>query len=144
MALRTSRDLMAWQPPTGWRELSGEQRQAHLQQHGIRISLRPADWEAMDHDQRMAYFAWRDSILSDTPEARAAKQDEYRKEIRAWNVLMGWWILCLLAALGIAWGTGTLGEGVGLRIGITIFAAVGYTLAIFIPMQIAKPVPPSI
>ncbi|MFF0570085.1 hypothetical protein ACFYT7_20950 [Streptomyces sp. NPDC004041] len=142
MTMKTSREFMAWQPPVGWRELSGEQRHDYLERHGIRIPLRPADWDELDHDQCMAYFAWHDRILRDTPEARAAKQREFRKDLRVWRVLMGWWVLCLLVALGIVWGTGTLGEGIGLRIGLTLFAGFGYTIAIFIPMSLIKPVPP--
>ncbi|WP_328835302.1 hypothetical protein [Streptomyces europaeiscabiei] len=142
MTLRTSRDLMAWQPPTGWRELSSEQRHAYLERHGIRIPLRPADWEQMDHDRRMGYLSWHSRILSDTPEARAAKGARAPQGPAAWNVLMGWWNLCLLVGLGIVWGTGAAGEGIGLRIGITLFAGVGYTMAIFIPMLITRPVPP--
>ncbi|MFI1700315.1 hypothetical protein ACH419_30635 [Streptomyces bobili] len=142
MTLRTSREVMAWQPPTGWRELSGEQRHAYLERHGIRIPPRPADWEEMDHDQRMAYLGWSSRVMSNTPEARAAKEREYRKDLRAWNVLMGWWILCLLVGLGIIWGAGTLSDGIGLRIGVTLFAGVGYTMAIFIPMLISRPSPP--
>ncbi|RMB80523.1 hypothetical protein [Streptomyces shenzhenensis] len=89
----------------------------------------------------MAYFAWHDRILSDTPEARAAKEREYREKLRAWRVLMGWWILCLLVGLGLVWGTSALGGGVRLRIGLTVFAIAGYTMAIFVPMQLTKPVP---
>ncbi|MFI8093974.1 hypothetical protein ACIF9R_37690 [Streptomyces sp. NPDC086080] len=97
----------------------------------------------MDHDQCMAYFAWHDRILSDTPDARAAKEREYWQRLRAWNVLMGWWILCLIAALGIVWGTDALGDaGIGMRIGFTLFISVGYTVAIFIPMQLTRPDPP--
>ncbi|MFF7764160.1 hypothetical protein [Streptomyces griseorubiginosus] len=140
MTLRTSRELMAWRPPTGWRELSREQRRAYLERHDIQIPLKPADWEQMDHDQRMAYFAWHARILSDTPDARAAKEREYRQRLRAWNVLMGWWILCLIAALGIVWGTDALGDArTGMRIGFTLFIGVGYTVAIFIPMQLTRP-----
>lgn len=132
---------MAWQPPVGWRELSGDQRRAHLEQHGIRIPLRPADWDTLEHTQCMEYLAWYTRILHDTPEARAAQEREYRKELRAWSVLMCWWGLCLLVALGLVWGTGALGEGIGLRIGMTVFVIAGYTMAIFVPMQITKPSP---
>lgn len=96
----------------------------------------------MDHDRRMGYLSWHSRILSDTPEARAAKGARAPQGPAAWNVLMGWWNLCLLVGLGIVWGTGAAGEGIGLRIGITLFAGVGYTMAIFIPMLITRPVPP--
>ncbi|MFF9795680.1 hypothetical protein [Streptomyces bacillaris] len=142
MTLRTSRELMAWQPPTGWRELSSEQRHAFLDRHSIRIPIKPADWEDLDHNQRMAYFAWHDRLLRDTPEARTAKQREYRAKLRAWRVLMGWWILCLLAALGLVWGTEALGDAVGVRIVITVFTLGMYNVALFIPMSLTKPVPP--
>ena len=142
MTIRSSREIMAWQPPVGWRELSGERRTAYLEQHGIRIPLRPADWNAMEHTQRMDYLAWHERILHDTPEARAAKLREYHKELRGWSVLMCWWILCLLVALALVWGTGALGEGVGLRVGMTVFLLVGYTMAIFVPMSFTRPAPP--
>ncbi|MEU1600715.1 hypothetical protein ABZ468_50310 [Streptomyces sp. NPDC005708] len=54
MAIRTSKELMALRPPAGWRELSGDQRHAHLEQQGIRIPLYPADWDTLEHAQRMA------------------------------------------------------------------------------------------
>lgn len=38
---------------------------------------------------------------------------------------MGRLVLCLLVALGIMWGPRTLGEGIGLRIGLALFAGVG-------------------
>ncbi len=130
---------MAWQPPAGWHELSGDQRHAYLEQHGIRLPLRPADWDTLEHHQRMEYLVWHGRILHDTPEARAAKEREYRKELRGWRVLMCWWVLFLLVGLGLVWGTDVLAEGVGLRIGITVLAIAGYTMALFIPMQITKP-----
>ncbi|MGI5515315.1 hypothetical protein [Streptomyces sp. CA-106131] len=142
MAIRTSRELMAWQPPAGWRELSGVQRRARLDRLGMVIPLRPADWETLEHDQRMAYLAWSTRILHDTPEARAAKQRAYRKDLRAWWVLECWWILCLIVGLWLVWGSGHPGEGVGWRIVITLIVIVLYTMALFIPMQIAKPSPP--
>lgn len=40
--------LMAWLPPTDWHELSGDQRHAYLEQHGIRLPLRPADWDTLE------------------------------------------------------------------------------------------------
>ncbi|MET8129310.1 hypothetical protein ABZV67_45665 [Streptomyces sp. NPDC005065] len=142
MTIRSSREIMAWQPPAGWRELSGERRTAYLEQHGIQIPLRPADWNAMEHTQRMDYLAWHTRILYDTPEARSVKLREYHQELRGWSVLMCWWILCLLVALALVWGTGALGEGVGLRIGMTVFVLVGYTMAIFLPMSLTRPDPP--
>lgn len=134
---------MAWQPPAGWHELSGDRRRAHLEQQGIQIQLRPADWDNMEDTQREQYLAWRTRILHDnTPEARAYKEREYRKELKGWNVLMCWWCLCLLATLGIVWGTDALDERVGLRIGVTVFVIAGFTFAIFVPMQIARPTRP--
>ncbi|MFF4900509.1 hypothetical protein [Streptomyces sp. NPDC001068] len=141
MAIRTSRELMAWQPPVGWHELSGDQRHAYLERHGIRIPLRPADWDTMEDAQRARYLTWHGRILHDTPEARAYKEREYRKDLKAWNLLMCWWCFSLLAALGIVWGTGVL-EGAGLRIGVTVFAVAGFTFAIVVPMQITRPTRP--
>ncbi|MFD8731447.1 hypothetical protein [Streptomyces sp. NPDC059611] len=141
MTTWTSEELMAWQPPPGWHELDGDQRRAHLDQRGIQLPLRPADWEILDHDQRMTYLTWYARILGDTPEARAAKEREYRKELRAWRVLMCWWIFCLFVGLGLVWGTSALGEGTGLRVGITVFVVAGYAAAIFVPMRLNKPVP---
>lgn len=130
---------MAWQPPVGWQELSRERRSAYLQRQGIDIPLRTADWDAMSHDQCTTYFAWRDRILYDTPERWAAKVAEYRKELRAWRVLMCWWVLCLLVALAIIWGAGQRGEAVVMRGVGTVFTLIGYSLAIFTPMRLAKP-----
>ncbi|WP_330306233.1 MULTISPECIES: hypothetical protein [unclassified Streptomyces] len=87
----------------------------------------------------MRYLDWYGRILSDTPEARAFKERKYRSDLMGWQVLTSWWIFCLLAGMWLVWGTDVVGEGVGLRIGITVFAIVGYTLAVFIPMLIAKP-----
>ncbi|MFI7360027.1 hypothetical protein ACIBTP_39670 [Streptomyces avidinii] len=142
MTLSSSKELMAWQPPAGWRELSGDQRSTYLQQHGIRFPLRPSDWEAMEHEQRMTYLNWVSKVMHDTPESRAAKQSEYRKDLLAWRVLMGWWVLCLLTALGIVWGTDAFPEGVGLRIGMTVFALAAYTVTFFVPMGATRPSPP--
>ncbi|MEU5137117.1 hypothetical protein [Streptomyces californicus] len=140
MTTWTSTELMAWQPPPSWHELSGDQRRAHLDQHGIQIPLRPADWEVLDHDQRTAYCTWRDRILSDTPEAREAKEREYRKKLRAWRILMCWWIFCLIVGLCLVWGTSALGENAEVRVGITVFVVAGYAMAIFVPMRLNKPV----
>ncbi len=134
---------MMWRPPAGWDELSAASRAAYLGQRGMQIPLRPADWDSMEHEQRMAYLNWTQRILHDTPEARAAKWQEYGKELRAWRVLMGWWCLCLLVGLALVWGAGPLGEGLWLRVLITVFVLGGYAMAIFVPMLIARPVPPA-
>ncbi|MEV0693041.1 hypothetical protein [Streptomyces sp. NPDC050388] len=144
MTPKSSRELMAWQPPDGWREMSGERRTAYLEEHGFQVPLRPADWDDMEHEQRMAYLAWNARIWSDTPETRAAEGREHRKKLQAWWALMWWWIGCLAAALGLVWWpAGPLnGGGVVMRAGVTVFVFVGYYIALFVPMRIAKPVPP--
>ncbi|MGC4950970.1 hypothetical protein ACLQ2N_32860 [Streptomyces sp. DT224] len=139
MTSRRSREVMAWQPPVGWHELSGERRSAYLRRQGIEIPLKPADWEEMTSNQRSAYWKWHGRILHDTPEARAAKMAEYRKDLRAWRVLMCWWVLCFATALGIVWGAGRPGDSVFLRAVATVFTVGMYAVAIFIPMQLTKP-----
>ncbi|MFF3617403.1 hypothetical protein [Streptomyces sp. NPDC002580] len=139
MTRRTSRELMAWQPPVGWRELSGDQRRAHMEDHGMATPHRPSDWDTLGRDQRAAFRAWHDKIFDDTPEKRAATEREHRAEMTGWWLLMAWWSLCLLVALGILWGRGDLIEGVGMRIGLSVFVTAGYAFAIFVPMFIAKP-----
>jgi hypothetical protein len=133
---------MAWQPPADWREMSGDQRRAYLEQHGMHGGLIPVDWESLDRDKRTQYRQWRDRILSDTPEERVAKELEHRRKLRGWQAAMGWFAFCLLAGLWIVWGTNSVGDSVGARVGITAFAIVGYTVAFAIPGWIAKPTKP--
>ncbi|MGY1528025.1 hypothetical protein ACW69C_30365 [Streptomyces sp. MN3] len=141
---RTSRDIMTWQPPPGWGERSRQERAAYLREHGIEIPVRPADWSAMEHEQRMAYLEWIERHLYDTPEARAARRREYRRERFAWRVLMGWWIACLAAALLMVWWpAGPLdGAAVALRVLFTAFVLGGYAAAILLPMWLVRPSAP--
>lgn len=136
---------MAWQPPDGWRELNSERRAAYLEQLGMRIPLRPADWDDMEHEQRMAYLDWSSRIMHDTPEKRAAEWGEYQKKLQAWWILMGWWIACLIVALALVWwpaGPST-GANMVIRAGFTVFVLAGYGMAILLPMWLTKPSPPA-
>jgi hypothetical protein len=145
MTSKTSREVMAWRPPDGWRDMSTERRREYLRDHAVQTPDYPVDWGEMDWSQRAAYRSWNYSLLGDnTPEKRAAEGEEYRKELLAWRVLMCWWVFCLVAALALVWWPdGPLGGGgVVLLTGFTVFVLVGYYLALFAPMQIAKPVPP--
>ncbi|MCT9010565.1 hypothetical protein [Streptomyces rhizosphaerihabitans] len=143
MTPKSSRELMAWQPPDGWREMSSARRRAYLEEHGFQVPLRPADWDDMEREQRMVYLDWNARIWSDTPERRAAEGREHRKKLQAWWRLMWWWIGCLAAALGLVWWpAGPFnGSGVAMQVGFTVFVLVGYYMALFVPMRITKPVP---
>jgi hypothetical protein len=50
---------------------------------------------------------------------------------------MCWWVLCFVVGLAIIWFKAGLDTPEA--VGMTLFAVTGYTLAIFIPMYIAKP-----
>ncbi|MFD3456821.1 hypothetical protein ACFWVC_32180 [Streptomyces sp. NPDC058691] len=142
MRLRTSAELMTWQPPMGWRDLSYQQRAQYLQRIGLEIPLRTSDWGAMDWDQQARYMAWHRRIWNDTPEERAYKWGEYRKELRAWWILMGWWCLCLGVGLGLIWGKGLTHASVAVLVVITVIVVAVYTVSIFLFMFLSKPVPP--
>lgn len=143
MTGRSSKEVTAWRPPVGWNEFSAYRRATYLKQRGTQIPLGPADWDTMEPPERMAYLHWSKRFLADTSEARAEKWREYWKEQRAWNVLMCWWMLCLLVGLAPVWGTRAIGEAVGLRVGVTMFVLAAYTMAIFVPMRLTRPDPPS-
>ncbi|MGY0021047.1 hypothetical protein [Streptomyces sp. cg35] len=146
MAIRTSAELMAWQPPAEWDGLSGDERRSYLHQHGMPTTLTPSDWDTLDREQRGVFVEWRFRILCDTPESlardRAFKEGEYREGLSAWSAMTIWWCLCLTIAVVLIWGLGTASEHVGLRIGGTVFVVIGYALAVYVPMRVAKPCPP--
>ncbi|MFF0698379.1 hypothetical protein ACFYU4_37815 [Streptomyces tendae] len=74
----------------------------------------------------------------------SSKALEYRRNLRAWWVLMAWWMVCLAAVLAIIWAPADVMQdaNVATRVLFTVFGLLGYTLAIFLPMAIARPVPP--
>ncbi|MEU4095490.1 hypothetical protein [Streptomyces sp. NPDC026673] len=139
--LMNSRECMAWQPPAGWNDLSYEERFAHLKRLGLSFPLRTSDWDDMDYLQQVRYSHWLGQIMHDTPEKRACKRREERREVLGWWRLLVWWCLCLAGAMALIWTDVVFGASITTaeRVGLTVFTVAGYAVAIGVPMYITAP-----
>ncbi|MFE0058667.1 hypothetical protein [Streptomyces sp. NPDC059003] len=141
------KEIMAWQPPVGWDQLSGERRRRYLERQGIPVPFRPDDWLDLTHSELAAYREWRERLLNTPEEIGVNTLDRhqrelgaYRKDLAVWAAWMCWWALCFLAALlWIWWDFDPQRGNLLMRVLGTAWVVAMYAYANFTPLLLTKP-----